>query len=282
MPKTTPKVSIVMPIYKPEKEVFQKVKEMLQKQTISAEIVESWNMPEAKSMNNGIKKAKGEIIVILSADCVPENEFWLEKLISPLRNKEVIATVSDLFLPEYFWKKYPFLIRLFTLNERNVQYPTMDMRACAYRKKDLIDVGLINEDPKVIGIDTDLYMKIKDKGKIVHPDVVVFHLHKQRNLRTIAKKIFIYSEANGKVVRKYKDKIRNIWFRIARAFPFFGIVIIVHRFPFKKYFYLLPLSLIFSVLPTHILNVLGFWKGFFFNKESIRNKEVLAEKKNKL
>ena len=88
----TPKISIVIYLYKPEKEIYELVKEMLKKQTIKAEIIESWNMPEAQSINTGIRRAKGEIIVVLAQDCVPENEFWLEKLVKPLENKNVSAT----------------------------------------------------------------------------------------------------------------------------------------------------------------------------------------------
>ena len=66
-------------------------------------------MPEARSMNTGIKKSKGDIIVTLSQDCVHEDKFWLEKLIKPLENKEVVATVSDLHIIEGYWKKRDFL-----------------------------------------------------------------------------------------------------------------------------------------------------------------------------
>lgn len=284
-----PKVSIVIPVYKPEEEIFKKVKEMLKKQTIKAEIVENWNMPEVMSINAGIKKAKGDIIVILAQDCIPENEFWLEKLISPLKDKKVVATVSNLLLPEDYWKKYPFFLRIVTLNERNILYPSFDMRACAYRKKDLIDVGLINEDPKLISVEVDTIIRLKDKGKIVRANVMVFHVHNQKSFRDVIKKLYIYSEGNGKVVRKHPEVLKELgeqvggfWLRIIRATPILGIVFIVCRFPFRKYFYLFPFYAIIAILPIHAVNIFGFWKGFFIDKESIRNKEVLEENKLKL
>ncbi len=262
------KVSIVMPVYQPEKEVFKKVKEMLKKQTVKAEIIENWNMPEAKSINTGIKRAKGDIIVVLEQDCVPEKEVWLEKLVSPFKSKEVIATVSDLLLPEEHWKKYPFLLRLLIINERNVQHPDCDIRACAYRKKDLIDVGMINENPKA-GADTELYMKLRDKGKIVRANEIVFHLHNQKNFRNALKKLYNYSEGNGKMVRIYTTRLYlyDLGLRIIRALPFFGFISILYRFPLKKYFYLLPLYMIIAAPANHIVNVVGFWKGFFSKKE---------------
>jgi len=264
-------VSIVIPVYKPDKEVFKKVKEALKNQTVKAEIIENWDMPEAKSMNTGIKKAKGKIIVTLAQDCVPENEFWLEKLIAPLKDKKIVATVSDLYLTEEYWKTYPFLTRILTLNERNIQYPEMDARACAYRKKDLMKLGIFNEDPKVIGIDGDLYIKLKNIGKIVRSGGKIFHLHPLTNPKKI-KMIYNYAEGSGKIVKAYGINDYSFWPRLLRAIPFLGLGSIFGRFPFKKYFYLLPIYLLIAVPINHVINVFGFWKGFFFsNRESKRN-----------
>lgn len=275
-------VSVVIPVYKPEKEVFERVKDMLKKQTIKAEIIENWNMPEAKSMNTGIKKARGDIIVILAQDCVPEDKFWLEKLVLPLKDKNVVATASDLILPEDYWKKNKFMVRMVTITERNTQHPAMDMRACAYRKSDLIDVGLISENPKIIGIEVDLNIKLKERGKVVRANAGVFHLHKQNSFKNVITRLYTYSEGNGKVVRKYSriirefgEKIGGFWLRILRAIPFFGLMSIIYRFPFRKYFYFFPIYMILVVPSIHIANIFGFWKGFLFDKVSKRNTEVL-------
>ncbi|MCL5018848.1 MAG: glycosyltransferase family 2 protein [Candidatus Pacearchaeota archaeon] len=279
-----PKVSIIIPLRKPNPEVFSQLKDMLKKQTVKAEVIEVWNMPEAKADNTGIRKAKGEIIVLLSADCIPENEFWLEKLILPLKDEKVIATVSDLVLPEYFWKRNKFLVRLVTINERSTQHPAMDMRACAYRKKDLMDVGLISEDPKVIGIEVDLNIKLKEKGKVVRANVNVLHLHKQKSFRKVIKKLYTYSEGNGKVIRRhsrdirqFEEKVGGFWLRILRAIPFFGIISIIYRFPLRKYFYLFPAYMVLIVPSVHIANIFGFWKGFLFDSISKRNTESLNQ-----
>lgn len=44
-----------------------------------------------KSINIGVKKALGEIIVLLSAHCVPTNKNWLKNLIAPLADREIVA-----------------------------------------------------------------------------------------------------------------------------------------------------------------------------------------------
>jgi glycosyltransferase involved in cell wall biosynthesis len=275
-----PKISIVIPVYKPEKEVFERLKDALKKQTLKAEVIENWDMPEAISINTGIKKAKGDIIVTLAQDCIPEDEFWLERLIKPLEDKKVVGVSSDLHLPEWYWKKYDFLTRMFTIQDIKDKRPGMDMRGCAFRKKDLINIGLINEDPKVIGIDADIHVKLSKIGKFAHPNVKVLHLHKSESSKIVLKKIYIYSEGGGKFVKSGGFTLADNWIRIIKALPFFGIVFFLVSFPFKKYYYLFPFYTIVVIPQLHIANVVGFWKGFFYNKESIRNLEVLRNKKN--
>ena len=189
------KVSVVIPVYKPEKKVFEKLKEMLKKQTIPVEIIEKWNNPEAVSMNLGIKGAKTDIIIILAQDCIPENEYWVEKMIAPLKDENVVAVVSDLLLPYEEWKKRPFLSRMFTFNDLRLRKPTMNLSSCAYRKKDLEKVGLINE--KVSAIDADFGIKIMNLGKIERGNVVVHHLHHHYNYKKTLKTFYNYSKFNG-------------------------------------------------------------------------------------
>ncbi len=265
-----PKISIVITVYNPDEEVFKRLKEMLKKQTVKAEVVESWNMPEVKSLNTGIKKSNGEIIVLLSQDCVPENEFWLERLIKPLENKNVIATTSDLHLPEEYWEKYPFLTRIFTLSDRKDKKTGvdaragLDARACAYKKKYLIDIGLFDEDQKMIGIDEEMSIKLSAKGKIIRANVKIFHLHKFKNFRGVLKRFYIYSKGNGQFVKQgNRLGAIDLWRRIIKAIPLLGIILIIGRFPFKKYFYLFPIYMIIAIPLIHIINVFGFWMGFF-------------------
>ncbi len=281
-----PKVSVVIPVYKPDPEIFKKIKDMLKKQTVKAEVIENWNMPEAKSMNVGIRKAKGEIIVTLCADCVPENESWLEKLIKPLERKNVVATISDLYLPEEYWRKYPFLIKIFTLPDRKIRKPEMDARGCAYRKEDIKKAGLFNEDPKVIAIEAELAQNLEKIGKIVRSDVKVHHLHHFKSFKKVIQTFYVYSKANGMTLKKDGTKNggfwhRHFWHRVIRAIPFLGFVSMLYRFPIKEYLHLLPIYMILAAPINHIVNVFGFWSGFLFKqKESSRNLEVLNKTKS--
>lgn len=273
-------VSVVIPVYKPDKKILEKIEKRLKEQTIPNEIIKVENNPEAVSMNKGIKKANGEIVITLAQDCLPERKDWIEKLISPLKNRDFVVSVSDLLVPKFFWEKYPFLTKVLTIKDSFVRRPTMDSRACAYRKKDLIELGGFNEDPKVIAIDFDLKEKLLKIGKIAYPNVHVYHLHKLDNSKKITLDLN-YAIANGKVMRE-KRTSESFWFlRLFRAIPILGWLSILAVFPFKKRALpYLPFFLIFSIL-EHLIYIYGTARGFIFYKEkSSRNTLVLNPNKN--
>jgi len=269
------KVSVVIPVYKPELNVFNKVREILGKQTISCEIIEKWNNPEAVSMNLGIKEAKGDIIVILAQDCVPENEYYIERLIKPLEDPEVVASVSDLWLTKNYWKKRPFLVRMFTINDMKLRKPSMNLSTCAYRKKDLEEIDYINEN--VSAMDVDFNIKIRKLGKIRRGNVIAYHLHPHYNYKKTLKTFYNYFRFNG--VSTWENGIEGHAFlhKVIRATPFLGFASIYYRYPLREYYYLLPLHLILVGIIDHVISVFGFWHGFFVGDDgSSRNKEVLA------
>jgi hypothetical protein len=155
----------------------------------------------------------------------------------------------------------------------------MDARACAYRKKDLVKIGMFNENPKTIAIDGDLKKRLLQIGKIAHPGVAVDHLHPLTDERKI-KMIYNYAEANGKLIRAGFKK-SNSWLSWIRAIPIIGMLPIIYVFPYKRLdcWHYFPLYLALTPF-QHVIELYGFWKGFLFNKESMRNKEVLEEKGN--
>jgi hypothetical protein len=71
-------------------------------------------------------------------------------------------------------------------------------------------------------------------------------------------------------------KGKNVWLTLIRATPLLGMLSTIYVFPYKKlkYLHYLPAYLLLTPL-QHVIELYGFWKGFLFNKESMRNKEVL-------
>ena len=271
-----PSVSVVVPVYKPEKEVFDLFRKRLGDQTVEVEVVEKWNNPEAVSMNLGIKEAKGDIVVILAQDCVPAGRDYIEKLINPLEDPAVAVSVSDLLLDNASWKKRPFFARMFTINDLKLRKPRMNLSSCAYRRKDLIEVGLIDEE--VSAIDLDFVYKIIKKGRIERSNAVVYHLHPHYNYKNVLSTFYSYSRFNGISVREYGVGVWGFLKKLIRATPILGFASVYYRYPLREKYYLLPVHFFTAGIMEHAINVLGFWHGFIGGDDGgSRNKAVLDE-----
>ena len=117
-------VDVIIPTYKPD-EKFRKLVEMLEKQTVPVNKIIVINTEEkymeafcigsrflaehkklsihhisrkefdhGKSRNLGAKKSEADIIVFMTQDAVPENEYLLEKLIAPLADENVACSYA--------------------------------------------------------------------------------------------------------------------------------------------------------------------------------------------
>lgn len=257
-------IDVVIGVYKPDIRTFNRVKEMLKKQTVKNRLHEIWNKPEPVAMNTGVRKSKGAIVVIMSQDCVPEDERWLERLISPFKDKKVVASVSDTYLPKDEWKKYDLITRMLIAKEQKVIRSRLDARACAYRKKVLYSLGLFDENPKLIGIDSDMYLKLKAKGKIAYPGCKILHIHPYRKwdrLRLERK----YSLGAGAVSRRYGGSYPDSWKYFLRAIPILGLFPLWYVFPYRRFPLLAVSYLLFSPI-LHAMIVYSFWKGYLFLK----------------
>ena len=264
-------VSIVLPIYKANKEILQRVLTAVKKQKFSGgvevlPIDKGWGM--AKQMNYGINKSKYEIVVTLPQDCIPEGEHWLENLVGPLKDSAIVASASKVHFPVQLWGRFGIFTRAMTLNEKGTITPLLDEKGDAYRKSTLKEVGLFNETHfRTAGEDFDMYMKMKEKGKIAYPDAIVLHIHPttfQQRLR----KIYQYANGYGALLRKYGPKMPRWYIGFLKAVPVIGIFFQIISYSVKKGFRLFPAYIIASVIGHgHFLR--GFWKGFFSGKQTV-------------
>src|SRR3989344_7836068 len=129
-------VSIVIPLHNPDPVILNNIKKSLKSQRFKGkkEIILVENKGLADSLNYGIRKAKYPIIVSLHQDCIPVDNNWLSKLISPLKNKNVVCSVSKVELPSSFWKSFNMPSRILSSKEQSVLTPQMDEKGCAYKK----------------------------------------------------------------------------------------------------------------------------------------------------
>ena len=117
-------IDIIIPAYKPD-EKFRKLIEMLEKQTVCVNKIIVINTEEkymdafcagtrflsehknlsvhhisrkefdhGKSRNLGAKKSEADILVFMTQDAVPANEFLLERLIAPLKDENVACSYA--------------------------------------------------------------------------------------------------------------------------------------------------------------------------------------------
>ncbi len=205
------KISIIIPIYKPKKEVFDKLKKYLKENAKGIEVIESDGSGGlANAYNKGIKKAKGEIIITIHQDCIPLEKDAIIKIIEPFKNSKVVMTYSKIVDYDSRKKYIPFI---------------PDGKFVGYRKNSLEKVGLFDEKTFFTGgEDVDIYFKLKKIGKIILCDTVVFHEHpKYRRLRTVEKRKQS-GNLNGVLFRKYGFKfsrgIMGIFFSFRYPFSY--------------------------------------------------------------
>jgi GT2 family glycosyltransferase len=262
-------VSIIIPIYNPD-ETLDIALKSLKKQEYKGkvEIIKvDKGLGLAESLNYGIRKAKYDIIISLHQDCVPYSQKWLEKLVEPLKDKNVVASVSKVELPLDLWKRFGIMTRMMTVKEAGILSPKMDEKGCAYKKESIIKAGFF--DYKIFrtcGEDFDMYFKLKKQGKIAYPPCKILHFHKT-NFKKRLKKELQYAEGYGTLFRIYKSKMPRWFIAILKSIPLFGSLIFLASINKKviKYF----LLWIFLSFLLNFIYFYGFWRGFIRKKQTI-------------
>jgi len=132
-----------------------------------------------KAINLGIKKSRGDIIVCLSAHCIPVNDNWLKNLIKPLENRQ-IAGAYGRQEPYSFSSDFDKrdLLNTFGLDKKIQKKDSFFHNAnSAFTKKIwkkfLFDENVTNIEDRIWGNNI-----IKAGYKIFYtPDASVFHYH---------------------------------------------------------------------------------------------------------
>ena len=150
----------------------------------------------ALSRNFGIKKALGEFIFFTDADCEPLKN-WVQEGITCFQENHCEAVEGKTIAEnQNFSLSYHFVENL-----HGGQYQTCNM---AYKKKNLIKIGMFNEKYSLAYEDIDLALRIKKKNKIVFcKDMLVFHklipwspVHLLLNAKRAKYKVLLVKEHN--------------------------------------------------------------------------------------
>lgn len=269
-------VSIVIPSYKPDPKLLSRILSKLKSQKFEGKmeiLIEDGKCGLAAAMNNGIKKAKYDIIITLHTDCVPENNLWLKNLLEPLKKKEIIVSNSQSEIPYAFWNKFDAISKILMVKEQKV-IPSFE-KASAYKKWALIEVGLFDEKTYKSAGEDWAYFYLRKIGKVVDVSCKVFHLHKT-NWRGRLKKEIQYANGNGAVLgsyglklhKKFGDDTKIYYWSFVKAIPILGYPVFLRHINIKKLKWLSLLALPLYIL-VNFLYAYGFWKGFFSKKQTV-------------
>ncbi|MCL6500884.1 MAG: glycosyltransferase [Candidatus Pacearchaeota archaeon] len=161
------KVTLICPLYKPNTKILNKLKEKLNQQNLEEIPLQKLFIDGkgglAKAYNQGIKKAKGEIIITLHQDCIPKDKNFIKKMVAPFKEKNVVIATAK--IKDYDTKKEYF------------PFPP-DGKATAYRKEILKKVGFFDDKTFLTGgEDVDAYLKIRKFGELENVNTLVEHIH---------------------------------------------------------------------------------------------------------
>ncbi|MBC8204347.1 MAG: glycosyltransferase [FCB group bacterium] len=136
----------------------------------------------ASARNVGIKESKGDIVLFIDSDCVPQPG-WLKAMTQPFENDKIDGvkgiyitrqkSITARFIQLEFEERYQKLSKLEYID-------FIDSYSAAFRKEKLIEVGGFDESfPKADNEDVDLSYKLAGIGckMVFQPSAVVQHTH---------------------------------------------------------------------------------------------------------
>jgi glycosyltransferase involved in cell wall biosynthesis len=308
------KISIVMPVYNGETTLEKTLESLILQEEDFFELVivndasadgsleiinnlargrENWiilsnehNRGLARSYNEGIRRARGDLVVTMHQDIVL-TEGALKKLVAPFADKNVVAAGHADIHPLALWQKYNFWQKCFFSRFQKLDISGVNGQFDAFRKSALEKVGMFDGVHfKSAGEDGDIVYKMKKIGKVVASDARTVHLHKvdpHFGWKDIVHKQKQYSEAQGVLLRRGRISgiflLAKSFFReillIALIIPYIRILsvssIILYSFLYTKLVYMeeysnirivvLPFFNIFLLLVSLAYSLKGFILG---------------------
>lgn len=186
------------------------------------------------ALSIGIKSAKNDLLILTDADCTPNSEYWIKKMIEPFCDKEVEIVLG--YSP-YIKRKglLNALIRLDTL-QIAMQYLSYALRKkaymgvgrnLAYRKTLFLENNGFISHYKVSSGDDDLFInQVANKKNTriqIHPDSFIFSEPKRNYIKWINQK-----RRHLTTVKFYKPKFK---FRLGKLafsqFLMFGLLTVL-------------------------------------------------------
>ncbi len=161
-----------------------------------------------KVMNAAAKKCSGDILVYNNADCIPQNEYWLQNLIKPFEDPEVVAVFGNQItrpnaIP-IIRKDYERAFGDGAIHSKWKHFfsmATSAVRRSVWEEYPFYENIQYSED-----IEWSWRMKQMGKRIVYVPDAIVEHSHNY-TLKQTVKRFKGEGKAEGYI---YKEKPRNI------------------------------------------------------------------------
>jgi GT2 family glycosyltransferase len=216
------------------------------------------SVPEQR--NYGIKKAKGDVIVFIDADCIPSRN-WLSNLTKPILEKKEKVTCG--YVKSV--RPYPIKVAIDHENYKKNKYvgfaPTMNS---AFSKEIFESVGYYDSRFIYGAEDVDFCMRILKKGYKIRYcfDAVIYH--DWGNISRNINRAYGYGKANYLLFDKYKDEILK---SKKNAYNFLAYPIFIIFFPITFLVNFYPLFLIVPLIKTYIdtKSIRYSFESIFFN-----------------
>ncbi|MSS74664.1 glycosyltransferase family 2 protein [Candidatus Pacearchaeota archaeon] len=265
-------VSIIFPVYNPDKKLLKKIISVINHQNYKGNkeiLIIDEHKGFAEQMNIGIRKSKYSLVVMLPQDCIPVGKEWLTHLLMPFADKKVVASVSQVELPSALWDTFSYGTKGIMIKEKGIIRSSLDGKGGAYRKSAMQKIGLFDERTfRTAGEDYDTYVKLKKRGKIVYPNVKIIHYH-PTTFKQRLKKQYQYANGYGALVRVHGKEMVRWYVGMLKAIPLVGLITYPLSYPFNKGGLGLLPAYLFASLCDHPYYIAGFWKGFMDGKQTV-------------
>lgn len=225
--------------------------------------------------NIGIANAKGEIIIFIDADCIPD-EFWLDEITKPIveQGELIVAGSVKSIGGRSFWDVEQESMQL---KEYIDECSTINM---AFVKSIIKRVGFFDETFEA-GEDTDFLWRAVDSGYKIKYNKNAIVYHDWGNLQHQIKRAITYGEARVRLYAKHSNRLRNLSYKdnatllyplyllflpVSIIFPYYLLLIIIpilkdiRKSPFKTFFF-------------QMLFGFGVLKGFVFFLKKLLSQE---------